>query len=97
MASPALCVTPGDASPHGPKALNLYISDLQRVLASAPTQFMTRGSSHELLLTETICYTTLTWILLLDKQSAFDSVLKEHILSEPSLLLTTTQTRAWST
>ena len=57
-----------------PKSLNLYISDPHRVLASASAQFMTRGSSHELaklLLTETICYTTLTWILLL-----------EHILSE---------------
>ena len=51
---------------------------------------MTKGSSHELaalLLTEVICYATLTlgiavWVLLLDKQSAFDSVLKEHILSE---------------
>ena len=75
------------------KALDLYVSDLQGdnwVLASAPTQFMNSGSSHELaslLLTETICYATLTlgialWVLLLDKQSAFDSVLKEHILSE---------------
>ena len=51
---------------------------------------MTKASSHELaalLLTEAICYATLTlgialWVLLLDKQSAFDSVLKEHILSE---------------
>ena len=76
-----------------PKALDLYVADLHRdnwVLASAPTQFMTRGSSHELaalFLTETICYATLTlgialWVLLLDKKSAFDSVLKEHILSE---------------
>ena len=79
--------------PLVPKALDLYVSDLHRdnwTLASAPTQFMTKGSSHELaalLLTETICYATLTlgialWVLLLDKQSAFDSVLKEHILSE---------------
>ena len=60
------------------------------MLASAPTQFMTKGSSHELaalFLTETICYATLTlgialWVLLLDKQSAFNSVLKEHILNE---------------
>ena len=59
------------------------------MLASAPTQFMTKGSSHELaslLLTETVCYATLTlgialWVLLLDKQSAFDSVLKEDILA----------------
>ena len=79
--------------PLVPKALDLYVSDLHSDnwgLASAPTQFMTKGSSHELaalLLTETICYATLTlgialWVLLLDKQSAFDSVLKEHILAE---------------
>ena len=79
--------------PLVPEALDLYVSDLHSdnwVLASAPTQFMTKGSSHELaalLLTETICYATLTlgialWVLLLDKQSAFDSVLKEHILAE---------------
>ena len=79
--------------PLVPKALDLYVSDLHGdnwALVSAPTQFMTKGSSHELaalLLTETICYATLTlgialWVLLLDKQSAFDSVLKEHILSE---------------
>lgn len=51
---------------------------------------MSQGSSHELaafLLTEVICYATLTlgtalWVLLLDKQSAFDSVFKEHIISE---------------
>ena len=75
------------------KVLELYVSDLHRdnwCSASAPTQFMTKGSSHELaalLFTEVICYATLTlgialWVLLLDKQSAFDSVLKEHILSE---------------
>ena len=75
------------------KVLDLYVSDLHRdnwCSASAPTQFMTRGSSHELaalLLTEVITYATLTlgvalWVLLLDKQSAFDSVLKEDILSE---------------
>ena len=79
--------------PLVPKVLDLYVSDLHWdnwLFASAPTQFMTRGSSHELaalLLTEVICYATLTlgialWVLLLDKQSAFDSVLKEHILSE---------------
>ena len=79
--------------PLVPKALDLYVSDLHSdnwMIASAPTQFMTKGSSHELaalLLTETICYATLTlgialWVLLLDKQSAFDSVLKEHILAE---------------
>ena len=38
-------------------------------------------------LLHSICYATLTlgialWVLLLDKQSAFDSVLKEHILAE---------------
>ena len=75
------------------KVMDLYVSDLHRSgwsLASAPTQFMTRGSSHELaalLLTEAISYATLTlgialWVLLLDKQSAFDSVLKEHIITE---------------
>ena len=75
------------------KVLDMYVSDLHSdnwVSASAPAQFMTRGSSHELaalLLTEVICYATLTlgialWVLLLDKQSAFDSVLKEHVISE---------------
>ena len=75
------------------KALDMYVADIHRdnwTTASAPTQFMSRGSSHELaalLLTESICYATLTlgialWVLLLDKQSAFDSVLKEHIISE---------------
>ena len=79
--------------PLVPKVLDLYMSDLHSdswMSASAPTQFMTRGSSHELavlLLTEVICYATLTlgialWVLLLDKQSAFDSVLKEHVISE---------------
>ena len=79
--------------PLVPKVLDLYVADLHSdnwMSASAPTQFMTRGSSHELaalLLTEVICYATLTlgialWVLLLDKQSAFDSVLKEHIISE---------------
>ena len=79
--------------PLVPKALDLYVADLHRdnwVHASAPTQFMTRGSSHELaalLLTECICFATVTlgislYVLFLDKQSAFDSVLKEHILSE---------------
>ena len=50
---------------------------------------MGRGSSHELaalLLTETILHATRTlsiplYVLLLDKQAAFDSVLKEHVLS----------------
>ena len=50
---------------------------------------MTRGSSHELaslLLSEAISYATITlgitlWVLLLDKQAAFDSVLKEHVLT----------------
>ena len=52
---------------------------------------MAKGSSHELaalLLKETICYATLTLgitLLLLDKQSGFDSVLKEHILAEAGL------------
>ena len=75
------------------KVLDLYVSDLHRdnwTSAAAKTQFMTRGSSHELaslLLTEVICYATLTlgislWVLLLDKQSAFDSVLKEDIITE---------------
>ena len=57
--------------------------------AAAPTQFMKKGSSHELaslLLTESIVYATLTlgialWVLLLDKQAAFDSVLKEHVIN----------------
>ena len=46
------------------KVLDLYVSDLHRSgwsSASAPTQFMTRGSSHELaalLLTEAISYAT---------------------------------------
>ena len=75
------------------KILDMYVSDLHSVnwsCAAAPTQFMTRGSSHELaalLLSEVICYATLNlgislWVLLLDKQSAFNSVLKEHIISE---------------
>ena len=50
---------------------------------------MARGSSHELaalLLTETTLYATRTlriplYVLLLDKQAAFDSVLKEHVIS----------------
>ena len=56
--------------------------------ASAPTQFMAPGSSHELaalLLTGTILYATATlginlWVLLLDKKAAFDSILKEHVM-----------------
>ena len=75
------------------KVLDLYVADLHRdnwTSAAAKTQFMTRGSSHELaslLLTEVICYATLTlgislWVLLLDKKSAFDSVLKEDIITE---------------
>ena len=55
----------------------------------APTQFQGPGSSHELaslLLTETIVYATLTlgialWVLFLDKQAAFDSVLKEQVIA----------------
>ena len=49
---------------------------------------MAPGSSHELaalLLTEAILYATTTlgialWVLLLDKKSAFDSILKEHVV-----------------
>jgi hypothetical protein len=49
---------------------------------------MDTGSSHELaanLLTEAILYATATlgialWVLLLDKKSAFDSILKEHVV-----------------
>ena len=74
------------------KALDLRVADLQREnwSAAAPsTQFMARGSSHELaalLLTETTLYANHTlgiplYILLLDKQAAFDSVLKEHVLT----------------
>ena len=74
------------------KALDLYVSDLHHddwSEAAAPTQFMKKGSSHELaslLLTESIVYATLTlgialWVLLLDKQAAFDSVLKEHVIA----------------
>ena len=50
---------------------------------------MRKGSSHKLaalLLTEAVCYATLTlgitlWVLFLDKHSAFDMVLKEHVVS----------------
>ena len=50
---------------------------------------MKKGCSHELaalLLTEAICYATLTldiplWVLFLDKQAALDMVLKEHVIS----------------
>jgi hypothetical protein len=74
------------------KALDLRVADLQRKnwsAASAPTQFMAPGSSHELaalLLTESILYATATlkiplWVLLLDKKAAFDSILKEHVVS----------------
>ena len=74
------------------KALDLYVADLHQddwTEAAAPTQFMKKGSSHELaslLLTEAIVYATLTlgialWVLLLDKQAAFDSVLKEHVIA----------------
>ena len=74
------------------KALDLKVADLHRrnwSNASAPTQFMAPGSSHELaalLLTESILYATATlridlWVLLLDKKAAFDSILKEHVVS----------------
>ena len=74
------------------KALDLHVSDLHHnpwTKAAAPTQFMRKGSSHELaalLLTETIIYATLTlgialWVIYLDKQAAFDSVLKEHVIA----------------
>jgi hypothetical protein len=74
------------------KALDLKVADLHREnrsSASPPTQFMARGSSHELaalLLTETTLYANRTlaiplYILLLDKQAAFDSVLKEHVIT----------------
>ena len=57
--------------------------------AASATQFMARGSSHELaalLLTKTTLYVNHTlgiplYILLLDKQAAFDSVLKEHVIT----------------
>ena len=74
------------------KVLDLYVADLHCShwsSAAAATQFMTRGSSHELaslLLTEAITYATIAlgitlWVLLLDKQAAFDSVLKEHVIT----------------
>ena len=74
------------------KALDLRVADLQRENwsnAAPSTQFMARGSSHELaalLLTETTLYANRSlgiplYVLLLDKQAAFDSVLKEHVLS----------------
>ena len=74
------------------KALDLRVADLQRnnwSAASAPTKFMAPGSSHELaalLLTESILYATATlniplWVLLLDKKAAFDSILKEPVMS----------------
>ena len=52
------------------------------------SQFMTKGSSHELaslLFTEVVRYSTLTlkkpvWALLLDRQTAFDSTLKEFVI-----------------
>ena len=72
------------------KVLDLYVADRHRdnwTSAAAKTQFMTRGSTHELaalLLSEVVCYALgiSLWVLLLDKQSAFDSVLKEDIISE---------------
>ena len=74
------------------KALDLYVADLHQhnwKSASAPNQFMKKGSSHELaalLLTEAVCYATLTlgftlWVLFLDKQAAFDMVLKENVIT----------------
>ena len=74
------------------KVLDLYVADLHHSnwsQAAAPTHFMTRGSSHKLaalLLSEAIKYATLTlgitlWVLLLDKRAAFDSVLKEHVIT----------------
>ena len=84
------CISP---CPLISKALDLYVSDLQIsswTSAAAKTQFMTHGSSDELaalLLSEVISYATITlgialWVLLLYKQSAFASVLKEHIITE---------------
>ena len=74
------------------KALDLHIANLHQEnwsSSAAPNQFMKKGSSHELaalLLTEAVCYATLTlgitfWVLFLDKQAAFDMVLKEHVIT----------------
>jgi hypothetical protein len=73
------------------KALDKWvISHLKPSWSSvaAPTQFMAKGSSHDLaslLLSEAISHANQglnlpLFVLLLDKKSAFDSILKEHIL-----------------
>ena len=73
------------------KALDLYIRDL-KILSwnddQADTQFQGEGSSHELaavLLTEAIQHSLYTikeplYVLYLDAQSAFDVVLREHLI-----------------
>ena len=71
--------------------LDLKVSSMQRenlTAASADTQFMARGSFHELatlLVTNTIIYSTLTlsiplYVLLLEKQANFDSIFKEYVM-----------------
>ena len=73
------------------KGLDLWIGSLREdawAASSSPTQFMKKRSSYELailLLSEAILYSTKTlrkdlWCLFLDKQSAFDLVLKEHVI-----------------
>ena len=73
------------------KALDLWVTMHQQENWSkvkSPAQFMTAGSSHELaslLFTEMLRYSTVTlkkpvWVLLADKQTAFDSTLKEFII-----------------
>ena len=73
------------------KALDLYIRDLKIVSWNddqADTQFQGVGSSHEVaavLLTEAIQHSLFTikeplYVLYLDAQSAFDVVLREHLI-----------------
>ena len=73
------------------KALDLWVMDNNRqgwYQVRAPTQFMHSGGSHELaciLLTECIHYSLHTthsplYVLLVDAMSAFDVMLREHII-----------------
>ena len=74
------------------KAMDLYVFGLHKEeweAVATPTQFMRDGSSHELCalaLPEAISHSTKNLKLpivhvYLDKESAFDSTLKEHIVS----------------
>ena len=73
------------------KGLDLWVTKLQQQNwknVKSKSQFMTSGSSHELAslyFTEIVRYNTITlnkpvWALLADKQTAFDSTLKEFVI-----------------